>query len=33
MVGAHNPTKIAVSRFPLRYSPRESRMESKVPPK
>ena len=32
IVGAHSPTKIAVSRRPLAYSAKESSIESRVPP-
>ena len=32
MVGAHSPTKIAVSRLPEKYSASEMRIEIKVPP-
>jgi len=32
MVGAHNPTKIAVSRLPEEYKASEMRIEIKVPP-
>jgi hypothetical protein len=32
MVGAHRPTKIAVSRLPEKYRASEMRIESKVPP-
>jgi len=33
IVGAHNPTKIAVSRRPLKYRYSESKIESRVPPR